>query len=134
MTAINLLTIERHYKNNGQHAQQVADFTLTGKIHHADNRPFWAGGDVGDIQIKSSRATVCMGTDIHAHIAKDGANRYGYVTADFSIMYIMDAVQYIEFVSKFATVDRESNKNGGREKLRLKKENRAMIEWLQAMA
>ena len=77
MTTIELKELNRQYKNNGQHAEQVARYTLTGEVCKADNKPFTAGGDCGDIQIKSARATVCHGTDIKAHIAMDGANRYG---------------------------------------------------------
>ena len=32
MTTINLLPIAREYKNNGQHAEQVARYPLTGEI------------------------------------------------------------------------------------------------------
>ena len=105
-----------------------------GEICKADNKPFTAGGDCGDIQIKSARATICRGTDIKAHIAMDAANRYGYVTADFSIMYLMNADEWFEFASLFGTITRESRKNGGTVKMRLKAENKAMIEWLMARA
>lgn len=131
MESIALLTIARTYKNNGQHAEQKARFTLTGKICKADNKPFTAGGDCGDIQIKSARATVCHGTDIKAHIAIDGANRYGYVNADFSVMYLMNADEWFEFASLFGTVTRESKKNGGAVKIRLKTESKEMREWLE---
>lgn len=131
MKPIALLTIARTYKNNGQHAEQKARFTLTGKIEKADNKPFTAGGDCGDIQIKSARATVCHGTDIKAHIAMDGASRYGYVNADFSVMYLMSPAEWLEFASLFGTVTRESKKNGGAVKIRLKTESKEMREWLE---
>ena len=134
MTHISLANIARTYKNNGQHAEQVARYTLTGELAKADNKPFTAGGDCGDSQIKSARATVCHGRDIKAHIAMDGAKRYGYVTADFSTMYLMSADEYEQFVNLFGTLTRESAKNGGAEKMRLKSESREMMEWLQARA
>lgn len=134
MTTITLAHIERTYKNNGQHAEQVARFTLTGRVERADNKPFTLGGDCGDIQIKSARATVCHGTDIRAHIAIDGADRYGYVNADFTTMYLMNADEWFAFASLFGTVTRESDKNGGAEKIRLKAESREMTEWLTARA
>lgn len=134
MEAIRLATLTRTYANNGQHAEQVARYTLTGKIEKADNKPFTAGGDCGDIQIKSARATICHGTDIDAHLALDGANRYGYVSADFSVMYLMSADEYRAFAGTFGTVSRESNKNGGAVKIRFKSEGREMREWLQARA
>ena len=124
-------SIERRYANNGQHAEQVARFTLTGEIVKADNKPFTAGGDVLDIQVKSARATVCKGLDIRAHVELDGANRYGYVTADVSTRYVMSPDEWIQFVERFATATTESPKNGGGSKLRLSHESKAMREWLE---
>ena len=123
--------IKRTYANNGQHAEQIARFTLTGEIVKADNKPFTIGGDVLDIQIKGARATVCKGLDIKAHIELDGANRYGYVVADFSKMYIMSPTEWIEFVERFARPTTDSPKNGGGVKLRLNHESKAMREWLE---
>lgn len=125
---------ERVYKNNGQHAEQVVRFTLTGEIVKADNLRHELGGDVLDIQIKSARATVCKGTDIKAYLAIDGANRYAYVTKDFETAYIMNRAEYEEFVNEFGTVTRDSAKNGGAEKIRLKHETPAMLEWLRRKA
>lgn len=130
MKKILLKQIDRVYKNNGQHAEQVARYTLTGEIVKADNKPFTAGGDVGDIQIKGNRATVCKGNDIDKHLAADGANRYGYVTEDFRTMVLMDKDEYRTFVETFASEDRESHKNGGGLKLRLRRENDTMRGWL----
>lgn len=130
MTAITLRQITRTYANNGQHAEQTARYTLTGRIERADNKPFTLGGDCGDIQIKSARATICHGTDIRAHIAMDSANRYGYVTANFTTMYLMSADEYLEFATLFGTLTRESEKNGGAIKIRFKAEGKAMTKWL----
>lgn len=132
MKKVMLKTIERIYANAGQQAECVVRYTLTGEAGKADNKAFWTGGDVLDIQIKSAKASVCRGTDIRAHVAMDGANRYGYVNKDFDTMYLMSPEEWIEMVDTFATVTRESAKNGGAEKLRLKSESRAMVEWLEA--
>lgn len=123
--------IERTYANNGQHAEQIARFTLTGEIVKADNKPFTTGGDVLDIQVKSARATVCKGLDIKAHIELDKANCYGYVLADFSKMYVMTPAEWIKFVEKFAKPTTESSKNGGGVKLKLPHESKAMREWFE---
>ena len=130
MTKINLLTITREYKNNGQHAEQVFRFTLTGKIEKADNKPFTMGGDCGEYQVKSARATICKGTDIAEHIAKDGATKYAYVTADFKTAYIMTASEYLEFATEFGTTTRESAKNGGAIKTRFSTESKKMRDYL----
>lgn len=126
--------IERIYKNNGQHAEQVMRFTLTGEIAKADNKSHILGGDVLDIQIKSQKATVCKGYDINAYLALDGANRYAYVTSDFATAYVMNRAEWIEFVGEFGCKTRESSKNGGGEKIQLLSESKRMIEWLSERA
>lgn len=123
----------RTYKNNGQHAEQVARYTLTGKILPADNRPFHQEADCNGLQIKSSRATICNGTDIQAHIEKDAATAYGYVTKDFNTMYVMSKKEYYEFAKEFGTVTTANNKNKTA-KTRLKTEGKKMKEWLQVRA
>jgi hypothetical protein len=128
MKKITLTQIERTYKNNGQHAEQVLRYTLTGEIMKADNRE---GCDLWDIQIKSSRATVCKGTDYNGHIDNDTAKQYAYVTADFTTAYLMNKNEYKKFVELFGTVTTESKKNGGATKTRLKEENQKMREWLE---
>lgn len=128
MTKITLKTIERVYKNNGQHAEQVFRYTMCGKVCKADNRE---GADYQDIQIKSSRATVCKGTDIARHIAQDIAQRYAYITSDFASAYVMTKKEYYDFTSQFSTTTTESKKNGGAIKTRLKEENSKMIQYLE---
>lgn len=135
MTTIKLNNqIERQYKNNGQHAEQVMRFTLTGEIVKADNKSHRLGGDVLDIQIKSQKATVCKGYDLEAYLALDGANRFAYVTSDFATAYVMNKAEYIEFVSEFGCKTRESQKNGGGEKIQLLSESKRMLEWFGARA
>ena len=132
MTAITMATIERVYKNNGQHAEQVFRYTVSGHIYKADNKPATMSGDYEDIQIKSARATICKGKNIASHLATDKAERYAYITADFKTAYIMSKIEYLTFATLFATLTKESLKNGGAEKLRFKSESKAMLEWLQA--
>ncbi len=134
MTHISLLKIERTYKNNGQHAEQVMRFTLTGEICKADNLRHDLGGDVLDIQVKSAKASVCKGYDLDAYLAVDGASRYAYVTKDFETAYIMNRNEYKNFVENFGTKTRESQKNGGGEKIRLLDESERMINWLKERA
>ena len=132
MTAITMATIKRVYKNNGQHAEQVFRYTMSGCICKADNTPATVSGDYEDIQIKSARATICKGKDIANHLTTDKAERYAYITADFKTAYIMSKIEYLTFATLFATLTKESLKNGGAEKLRFKSESKAMLEWLQA--
>lgn len=130
MNAIELRELPKTYKNNGQHAEQVARFTLTGKIEKADNLPHNLGGDVGNLQIKSARATVCKGTNLQAYLDEDGATAWGYVSENFKTMYIMNRKEWEKFIKMFGTVTYESKKNGGSPKIRLKSEGKEMKEWL----
>ena len=133
MEMITLLDMETiRYKNNGQEAERRFRFTLTGEDCKADNIPANKGCDLGNISIKSARASVCRGTDIDEHLRKDCAERFAYVTKGFTRAYIMERAKYKEFVELFSTVGHESKKNGGGLKLRLKDEPRAMLEWLEA--
>ena len=130
MDILTLLKIDRFYKNNGQEAERVFRYTYEGKICKADNLKHTEGADCDDIQIKSARATVCAGLDIEAYLLKDRAERFAYVVSDFSVAYIMTKALYIEFVKMFGTVTRESSKNGGGVKIRLKSESKALLQWL----
>lgn len=132
-------TIERNttYTNNdGQAKEQSLRYAVTGKLEKADNRPATECADLGNIQIKSARATVCLGTTAEAldrHLATDKAERYAYITKDYEV-YEMSKEEYRAFVLAFHIIDHDSAKNGGRTKMRLRKENKAMIEYLRAAA
>lgn len=134
MTTITLNpNFTRQYHNNGQHAEQWFRYTLTGKTAKADNLAHDKGADCMGYQVKSARATVCKGTDLVAYLATDMATEYAYVTLD-GIAYIMTKTEYIEFVEVFGTVTRESSKNGGAEKIRLKSESTALLAYLEMRA
>lgn len=124
--------IKRHYKNNGQHLEQLARFNLTGEIVKADNLPFWLDADCLNIQIKSARATVCNGTDIDYHLRIDKAEEYAFILKNEKIMYIMSKTEYKAFITEFQTLDRDSRT--GKSKIRLKDESKAMLHYLQERA
>ena len=129
-----MLEIPRYYKNNGQHAEQVLRYTITGEIVKADNIPASASGDCGDIQVKTAKASVCKGNSLIEHFKTDKAKRYAYVVTSFKEAYIMNRNEYFEFVEMFGYITYESQKNGGHQKIRLKAESKKMIEWLMTRA
>lgn len=131
MKRFSLPQIERHYTNNGQHAEQVYRFAMTGEICKADNLPHNLGADCGLTQIKGARATVCKGLDLSAYLDADKAETYAYVSEDFKTAYLMERAEWEQFCTAFGTVTRESDKNGGGAKIRLKQENKKMREWLE---
>lgn len=132
MYSINLNnSIERIYSNNGQHAEMVFRYSVTGVISGADNIPHYISADCLNIQIKSARATICKGDDVRLGLADDVAELYAYVVKDFSVAYIMDKDEYIEFAETFGAITRDSNANGGKMKMRFNKESKALIAWLE---
>lgn len=121
-------------KNHGINTEQSIYYTLTGELKTKhDNIRYDKGTDCLNYQIKSARATVCKGNDIIAHVNAERADEFIYGTKD-GTAYVMNKSEYIEFVETFGTLTRESQKNGGAEKIRLKHETPAMIEWLEARA
>lgn len=116
--------------NNGQNAERRLRYTLTGEIVKADNKPAEESADCLDIQIKSNKASVCKGSDLDSYLASDKANRYAYVMSDNESAVIMSKTEWKAFVKAFGYITRESAKNGGKEKIRLKAESAKMREWL----
>ena len=121
----------RQYANNGQHLEQTYRFNKSGMIEKADNRE--NAPDYENVQIKSARATICKGTDYEKAIRENPAEIFAYITADL-ICYEMDKNEFVEFVAEFGAVTRESNANGGAEKVRLNKESKALLGWLALRA
>ena len=119
-----------NYAIAGQDIEQSIRYQMTGKICKADNIPFTVSGDCLGYQIKSARATICKGTDIAEHLRHDAAAAYIYGTLAGK-GYIMSRTEYLEFATTFATVTRDSQKNGGAIKTRLKSESRALLRWLE---
>ena len=132
----------RKYPNGGHEAERLASLNFLGVERKPDNKPFWAGADVGVLQVKTQKASVCKGTDIRAHIEQDAAELYCYVLADFTACYVMRPETWALFVDRFAYITRDSSgprgerggSNGGGIKLKLLGESRAMRAWLEANA
>lgn len=124
-------TYLNNYKNLGQNAEQSVRFHFTGEILKADNIRFDKGTDVLNFQIKSAKATICKGTDLEKYLDLDASTAYIYATKN-GTAYIMSRTEYTAFVKAFSYVTRESEKNGGAEKIRLRDESKKMLAWLQS--
>lgn len=114
----------------GQEREQRVRYTLTGQRCRADNTPHDKGADCLHYQIKSARATVCKGLDLIGYIRQEVATEFIYATQT-DIAYIMSREEYIEFCLTFGTITRESEKNGGGQKIRLKSESKALLVFLE---
>lgn len=123
-------TYLNNYRNHGQNAEQSIRFHLIGEILKADNLRFDKGADVLNFQVKSAKATICKGTDLEKYLDLDASTAYIYATRN-GTAYIMEKAEYIAFVKAFGYVTRESEKNGGAEKIRLRDESKKMLAWLR---
>lgn len=131
MKKITLKQITRQYANNGQHAEQIVRYTLTGKIEKADNYSHTVAADCLIYQIKSNKATVCKGLDIPGYLAQDKASEYIYVAEDFTQAWIMTKQEWQTFIELFGGVTYESSKNGGSVKIKLRPQSRKMLAYLE---
>lgn len=132
MTHFNF-TFLGNYKNHGQNTEQSIRHALTGRIEKADNIKHSVSADCLGYQIKAAKASVCKGTNIEKYLDEDKATGYIYGTRD-GIAYEMNRAEYTEFLIEFGYITRESKKNGGGEKIRLKDESKKMLQWLEVRA
>jgi hypothetical protein len=140
MTVIQALEIERTYANNGQHSQQVADFTLTGHIRKADNKKWDADSDIPELNmsVKSDRFTLAYRLEgetkeekINYYFENVHSTSWAYVSNEGQI-YIMNRVEFYAFLMTFTTLQRQSSKNGGHYTVKLNHETNAVRNWLKA--
>jgi len=116
--------------NAGQRAEYAFVLAISGKPKFADNIKATESADFRNFQIKSSKSSVCPGSDIKMHIMHDKATNYAYVAKNGTV-YIMDKIEYENFVESFHYVDHDSKKNGNSTKIRLKNETKKMLRWLE---
>lgn len=108
----------------------------------ADNISAKNGCDYGNVSIKSARFSLscgAQGTELEGLLREclrvDKAETYAYITdgngkMDSIKVYEMNVKTFEKFVLTFAKVERESNKNGGKEKIRFPRENEKILRWL----
>ena len=109
--------------NGGETVEYKIGYAETGTPSLRNNRPASNGGDVGDIQVKSPKASLT---------GKDNCNRYAFGFADTDYYYIMSIKEFEEFVNEFSYVDYDSRSK--KSKLRIKNDSKKMREWLEARA
>ena len=140
MTTIQSITIERTYKNNGQHSQQTVDFTLTGQLRKADNHKWNIESDIPELNmsVKADRFTLAsdlMGETldqmVNDYFNRTASTSWAYLTNEGQI-YIMNRIEFYMFLMLFCTLERDSTKNGGRVKVRFAHETAKVREWLRA--
>lgn len=138
-------TIERMENKNAGIAREWAlcHYYMVERTSH-DNLAYDKGSDLDTadgkhISIKASAFTLMSGSlcegrntfdDIWALYAERvHSNTFAYITADFTV-YEMNLDEFKCFVYAFARTERDSEKNGGALKIRLRKESGKMLKWL----
>lgn len=138
---INVNVNFRNYKSNGQHKEQALAYVLTGEIRKADKVPFYMGSDIPEYEmsVKSSKfslmngnACICQDFDgiVEEFFNRVKSTKFAYVTNDM-VAYVMNIEQFRQFVYMFCGLERESQKNGGRYKVKMRAESKKTIAWLE---
>lgn len=110
-----------------------------------DNIPYDKDSDLNacgkHISVKASAFSLMAGNLCEGREDFDGiwnlyaervhSDTFAYITADFTV-YEMNLAEFKQFVYTFAHTERESEKNGGAVKIRLRKESGKMLKWLAA--
>ena len=139
MKVVKLLPIERQYKNNGQHAEQLADYALTGQIRKADRVPFDKGSDIPELEasVKSARFTLAstlkgetFEEQLEDYFTRTASKVAVYVSLKLEKAFLMDMEEFREFIESFCKLQRSSSKNGGKPVIRMGTETKKVQEWL----
>ena len=122
------------YTKAGERAEVIAAYTTDRLVIKPDpNTPHTVAGDYrsavyGEVQVKSPRATVVEGWNIHAHIEADAAEVYAYVVKSEEWVILFTPAEWERFLNAWAFQTYHSS--DGRPKMRLKPESEAMRLWL----
>ena len=122
----------RNYKNFGQHAEQVLAYTLTGEIRKADKVPFYMGSDIPEYEmsVKSSKFSLMNGNACESQTFEGICEEF-FAKVVSMVVYIMNIEQFRQFVYLFCGLERESQKNGGRYKVKMRAESKKTLAWLE---
>ena len=139
MKVVKLMPIKRQYKNNGQHAEQLADYALTGQIRKADSVPFDKGSDIPELEasVKSARFTLAstlkgetFEEQLEDYFARTASKVAVYVSLQLETAFVMDMEEFRAFIETFCKLQRSSSKNGGKQVIRMGTETKKVQEWL----
>lgn len=139
MKVVKLKSIKRKYKNNGQHAEQLADYALTGQIRKADRIAFDKGSDIPELEasVKSARFTLAstlkgetFKEQLEDYFTRTASKLAVYVSLELEIAFLMDMEEFRTFIETFCKLQRSSSENGGKPVIRMGTETKKVKEWL----
>lgn len=107
--------------NKGERVEWRIGYELTGTPSERNNKPATAGGDVGEWQVKSPKASLTNNDNCKGYI-------FGFVDTDY--YYEMSLEDFENFVNEFSYVDRDTKTK--KEKIRLYGKSKRMVEWLES--
>ena len=105
--------------NKGERVEWRIGYELTGTPSERNNKPGTAGGDVGDWQIKSPKASL---------INNDNCKGYIFGFVDTYYYYEMSIEEFENFINEFSYVDRDTKTK--KAKVRFYDKSKRMVEWL----
>ena len=109
--------------NNGEKVEWRVSYELTGKPSKRNNKPATNGGDVGEWQVKSPKASLAE---------TDNCGGYIFGFADAEYFFKMSRAEFDEFLQEFSYLDKDSKT--GKAKVRIKNDSSKMRKWLMARA
>lgn len=110
-----------------------------------DSKPYTTDSDIEiegmNISVKAGGASLMSGKLCEGCKTFEGiwrrfrrnvhSDTFAYVTSDFTV-YMMSIDEFSKFIHAFAYLDRESTKNGGGIKIKIKNESGKMLRWLDS--
>lgn len=138
MTTIKAREINRIYTNNGQHSQQVVDYTLTGNIRKADNHKWNEESDIPELNMSVKSARFTLAYALEGETREDKINYYfenvkstswAYMDTEGNI-YIMNRNEFYAFLMFCTTMQLSSSKNGKHYVVKQNHETQKIRDWL----
>lgn len=105
--------------NKGEQVEWRVGYELTGEPSKRNNKSAEQGGDVGEWQVKSPKASL-------AEIDNCGGYIFGFADAEY--FFKMSRAEFDEFLQEFSYTDRDSK--SGKAKIRIKNDSSKMRKWL----
>lgn len=128
--------------NYGLYAEQNVVYHFTHEVRKHDSKPFDIDSDLSELNmsIKANRFTLVSGTANYGDTLEEKLNDYfarvhssvfAYVSLE-KIVYLMNKNEFRLLLEQFATLERDSQKNGSLLKVRCRRESKKMREWLES--
>lgn len=142
MTVITKIQNVSTKKNNGDRAEENFDFFMNGKISGKDSKAYNIDSDVNcngiGYSVKSNHFSLVSAGLLKGETMAEMLDYYfATVHSDYAVYvdlennaYIMNMKEFREMLETFATLERESQKNGGGLKIRCRAETKKMKVWL----